>query len=919
MRKPDDRGQVLLICLFFFLLSVLFTYPLWTRPNSVLNEILDTGLNTWILAWDAHAILHKPLELFNASMFFPHERTLAYSENLLGSAILVAPLNWWGKPVLAYNVVLFTSFLLSGVTVTLWVRAISGSLCAALTAGFIWAFAPVKFDHLAHLQLLTGQWIPFTLLAIARYFETGARRYAVAAGSLFGLQYLCGIYLGLMFLPFAVIYAGLLFVHRRATGHIPAAARVLRDGVVAALIAAALVVPISLPYLQLNEGEGFQRNLSDIGGAQMKSYLSPSGINKAPHMLALHAKYRVTEGNFFPGVLPWLLFIGGLLGLLPKVLRQRWPGGTSDTGTGTGTGTRPPGPRWALWAALASSLLLGLLHVAGFVVAQWWTRPRAFDTVLILCQSVHPSMWLAFAAGLTVLLWLRSRPALPLPAAHYTILGFMLLISYLLAFGPTVSSWDVELGTGPYRILHEFARPYRSIRAVGRFGFLWVLFFAAMVGLSLAAGSQLLRARLAVGTWRRLRVAMVALLSATLLFEYQVWPLPTVEVSPSASRVDVWLAEQPQGTSVLHMPLAPGGHPAGAVRYLLGSTLHFLPLVNGYSGFSPPSWIALAAKEGFSDEFFSYLRGLFPVDYLIVHGNEYGDDFEADLAPRLLADRRHLRLVERLDDVLVFEVPRGRDAGIHVLRRFSRAQLRGAAAIAFQARVDATASGRTSSLQVGWGAAPPQRLELGTSWRGFELPLPAAGVLDPDGTATFSFSNRYSLDAVHPGNEIGSSGRQLRADILLDVQVNGVLVAINDVWLDGMSQFGIQAYNLGRLGDQILGSATFLADDLQDEEEELIAFLDSVPEGEVVALGIRYPVGFPVSPAVAAALSELGSSLQAGSSVRKYALIGARGLAPGSAAEQVGLNRAHVLVGESGHARPVSLRRIRLLHSDPPG
>ena len=176
MRKPDDRGQILLIGLFFFLLSLLFTYPIWTRPNALLNEVLDTGLNTWILAWDAHAILHKPLELFNANIFFPHDRTLAFSENMLASAILVAPLNWLGMPVLAHNVVLFASFVLSGVAATLWVRAISGSLFAGLVAGFIWAFAPIKFDHLAHLQLLTSQWIPLTLLAIVRYFDTGARR-----------------------------------------------------------------------------------------------------------------------------------------------------------------------------------------------------------------------------------------------------------------------------------------------------------------------------------------------------------------------------------------------------------------------------------------------------------------------------------------------------------------------------------------------------------------------------------------------------------------------------------------------------------------------------------------------------------------------------------------------------------------------
>ena len=929
MRKPADRRQVVLIGLFFFLLSLLFTYPVWTRPNSVLNEVQDVALNTWILAWDAHALLHKPLELFNANMFFPHERTLAFSENMLGSAIAVAPLNWWGKPLLAYNVVLFASFLLSGVATTLWVRGISGSLLAGLVAGFVWAFAPVKFDHLVHLQLLTGQWIPFTLLAIARYFDSGRRRYAVAAGGFFGLQYLSGIYLGLMFLPFAAIYAGLLFLHRRATGQIVMDRRLLNDGLIAVTIASVLVIPISLPYLRASVAEGFQRDLRQSRGVTTQAYLSASWHNRAPHMRALTVTYNAAEANFFPGVVPAVLFIVGLLLLLPRACCQRWPG---DSAAASGSGGarspgRPRGPppdseapavteeepppvaRRLLWLALAASMLLGALHIAGFLVASWSTSPSAVDVVLDLCQRLHPSSWLVLTSGIAMALWLRYRPALPAAAAHYTILGFMLLISYLLAFGPRVVGWDADLGMGPYRVLYELA-PYRSIRAVGRFGLLWTLFFAAMLGFGLEAWRESLRARAKIDAWRRIRVTLVVLLGAGLLYEYRVWPLSTVVVaSPSSSPVDVWLAEQPQGTSIVHVPLVPGDFPAYVAGYLLRSTLHFQPLVNGYSGFFPASWNALAATDDLSEEFFDLLRSHFPVDYLIVHGDEYGGEFDSELAPRLLT-HRDLDLVERLDDVLVFEVRRDRDTGTEVSRRFARAQLRAASSISFQAQIETPAPGRSPVLRVGWGDATPETLELDTSWRRFRLPVPAAGELDPDGTATLRFRAGYAMDASHPGAGIGSSARRLRADVLLDVQRRGVNLAINDVWRDSMNNFGIQAYHLGERGDRLVTRATFLAHDLQDDA--LVAFLDSVPDGGAVALGIRYPVSQQLSPAVAAALRQLGSSLQAGDSVRKYALIGARGIAPGAAAEQVGQSRAYALVGEAGHLRSVSLRGIRL-------
>ena len=162
---------------------------------------------------------------------------------------------------------------------------------------------------------------------------------------------------------------------------------------------------------------------------------------------------------------------------------------------------------------------------------------------------------------------------------------------------------------------------------------------------------------------------------------------------------------------------------------------------------------------------------------------------------------------------------------------------------------------------------------MGLDWRRFELPVPDAEEFDTDGTATLSWNSGYVLDATAAGPEIGTSGRRLRADVLIDAQARSILLAINDVWRDAMSQFGIQIYDLGSGGDEVRDQATFLAGSFQ--EDELIAFLASVPEGGVVALGMR-------------------------------------GLGPGAAAERVGPRRAHVLVGKSGHRKPISLRRIRL-------
>jgi len=86
------------------------------HPARVLPAVgSDSDLFMWTLAWDAHAFVHQPLSIFDANIFFPNRGTLAYSENLIGSAFFAAPILWLtGNPVLAFNVISLLSCVLCG-------------------------------------------------------------------------------------------------------------------------------------------------------------------------------------------------------------------------------------------------------------------------------------------------------------------------------------------------------------------------------------------------------------------------------------------------------------------------------------------------------------------------------------------------------------------------------------------------------------------------------------------------------------------------------------------------------------------------------------------------------------------------------------------------------------------------------------
>ena len=77
--------------------------PFSAHPASqVVADLPDTHLYIWTLAWNTHAFLHQPLNIFDANIYYPYANTLAYSENLIGSAFFAAPVIWLtGNMVLA--------------------------------------------------------------------------------------------------------------------------------------------------------------------------------------------------------------------------------------------------------------------------------------------------------------------------------------------------------------------------------------------------------------------------------------------------------------------------------------------------------------------------------------------------------------------------------------------------------------------------------------------------------------------------------------------------------------------------------------------------------------------------------------------------------------------------------------------------
>ena len=143
----------------------------------------DPVFSMWRMGWVAHQIVTSPRHLFDANIFYPLRATLTYSDAMLLPALTGAPLLWAGvHPVVAYNLVFLSGFVLCGLAAYLLVRGLGWGRLAAWIAAVAFALCPFRIDHLSHLELQMAQWMPIALLGVHGLLSSGKPWYGVGAG-----------------------------------------------------------------------------------------------------------------------------------------------------------------------------------------------------------------------------------------------------------------------------------------------------------------------------------------------------------------------------------------------------------------------------------------------------------------------------------------------------------------------------------------------------------------------------------------------------------------------------------------------------------------------------------------------------------------------------------------------------------------
>jgi len=329
---PRDALRAWHVAALYTALTALLAYPLVRHPaGHVLTVSPDTDLFLWTLSWDAHALVHQPLAIFDANIFAPLHRTLAYSEHLIGSGFFAAPILWLThNPVLALNAVALLSCVLCGAGTYVLARRLGIDAPGAALSGLIFAFAPPRFLRIDQLFLTTIQWIPFGLAYWHAYLDTGDKFNLRITAAFFTLQALTSGH-GTVFLAIA---AAALAFYRWMLGEPIAIVKRLRDLGIAGMLLLAPIVPIAMVYARVQAEMGLRRSLDDWVITTPESFLaSPTYVHR--FLLAfLFPDAGMNEhanAYLFPGYLPLILAAVALLSLAPSApgsrgVSNRWSG-----------------------------------------------------------------------------------------------------------------------------------------------------------------------------------------------------------------------------------------------------------------------------------------------------------------------------------------------------------------------------------------------------------------------------------------------------------------------------------------------------------------------------------------------------------------------------------------------------------------
>jgi hypothetical protein len=699
--KADKRKRThhLFPLILLAILTILMTYPLaFHLQDHLPSDLGDPLHHVWLIGHNLAKIKEGLADFWDGRIFYPHTKTVLYGDYvpaLTFMAILPAVISQ--NLVFAYNFLWLLSFFLSGVGAYCLIFYLTRSPYAAFISSLIFAFSPVCFAHISHLELLFSAWLPFSFLFLHRYLERpNVANLSLALFFLILQTLSCGHY-GLFASLFLGLF-GLILVFYK--GWWPDLRFWLRT-ISLVLVAALILIPFFLPYFPVHKKMDFKWTYNDVRNysAEIQDYLAAPPWNIFwSHLLKIKAP---PERQVLPGFLPLLLLILWMScrRLFEPVYQPFLVKGLKAWFSFR----KKPGK------SKKQSIYLYILDIFIFLLF--------LDILIILSASgfefelaffrfssrrlINPALILLIAGFLRLSLYpgwrqikkraleiftkktkelkkrqnsgpakIESSPP-SLPQINADLYLTMAILSWLFSFGPVISFRGIDLLTGPYNLLYRFLPPFRLMRAPARFSVMLSLSLSVLAGLALA--SFLNSRKIAFP-----RKPFLILIAGLILCEQISIPLPLAPLPDKGRLPEIYqtITSLPAEKVLLELPL-----PDSRLNYyqealpMYYSLFHRHRIVNGYSGFIPPAYSILQeALESFPSEATLALLERLKIDLVLVHTRGYRPEKGKEIMENLKSWSNRLVLIDQKQDDFLYQFvleEAGKKNRLHFKNKFS--------------------------------------------------------------------------------------------------------------------------------------------------------------------------------------------------------------------------------------------------------
>jgi len=443
----------------FGVLTIAFTWPLASNLGGLLGGTNDPPLFTWILATVSQSIINDPLNLFEGGIFYPYGRAISFSEPLIFPALVTGAPAYAlsGNPVFAYNLTLIVFQALSGWTAWYAALRITGSGAGAMLAGVVFAFSAFKMGYYNFLNIHLSFAVPLAFVSFIAFLESARLKpllltvvlLAIQASAIWYGAIPLGLTLGMLLVVYVILRPGLWILS--------AAWRLA----IAALLLAALVAPIAIPYFTTHTEMAFVRELAEVNKfrADVLSLLDP-GLNSLWP--------RWVDAGREPGLFAGFICLAlALFANLFACIRVIW--------------------RAQPWTRVCLLVVLSVGTVI-FATICWqlfltWAQPADVETDSNANADNLPTLILALlASGLIFFLvvglsWRRGRTTRSVRSEEWILIvsGFV-FVGVLLVLGPEIHVNGKSAGSSVYPYIYANVPGFNGLRIAIRLAFIYLFF-----------------------------------------------------------------------------------------------------------------------------------------------------------------------------------------------------------------------------------------------------------------------------------------------------------------------------------------------------------------------------------------------------------------------------------------------------------